>query len=65
MTKEKLYRIHDAFPPMTKYQWLVMANRLWEELYLMRLKGMEKNYMYKDTAKVLLKIYKKFKVKTI
>ena len=65
MRKEKLYKIHDAFPPMTKYQWIKMANALWEELYLMRLKGMEKNYMYKDTAKVLLKIYKKFKVKTI
>ena len=42
-----------------------MATRLWEELYIMRLQGRDKNYMYKDTAKVLLKIYKKFKVKTI
>ena len=65
MTKEKLYRLHDSFPPMTKYEWLVMANRLWKELYIMRLEGKDKNYMYKDTAKVLLKIYKKFKVKTI
>ena len=65
MRKEKLYRIHDAFPPMTKYQWIEMSARLWEELYIMRLEGRENNYMYKDTAKVLLKIYKTFKVKTI
>lgn len=65
MRKEKLYKLHNAFPPMTKYDWLVMANRLYKELFIMKLQGKDKNYMYKDTAKVLLKIYKTFKVKTI
>jgi len=65
MRKEKLYKLYKSFPPMTKFEWLSLANRLWQELYIMRLEGLENNYMYKDSARLLIRIYKKFNVKTI
>jgi len=65
MRKEKLYKLYRNFPPMTKFEWISLANRLWQELYIMRLEGLENNYMYKDSARLLIRIYKKFNVKTI